>query len=486
MRRKAIAGKVTLPGLKTPGGLIGWSVSLALVVACGVIAPSDATGFPTKDAPISLSSTAQRIEPTSGPRIQPIVATLPLSKPSPTPTPTATSTPVSTSTPIPSPTATPSPVEQSEKHLNAGLSLLEEERLDEAIGAFTEAIRLNPENSRAYTGRGRANAALSQLRPAIDDFSQAIRIDPQFANLYRFRGMAYGLLGQHSHGLLDLDEAISRDPQSAESYFQRGVAYLAESTRAFSLRQLNLAVQDTSKAILLDPNHGDAYQVRALAYMSLGDLHQAQQDAQYAATLDSKGAVDTVALILERMNAEMAAKRLGDFIGFTRACYSDPQTLAGFSRGDQDAFRRAILQVFGSTSSSSAGQRANLSAFCTFKAQEPITNFFADEDVQTAFVRFLTSPPQTRSSMEAIINRILEERSADPLGPAAAHFQVVFSTPQQAVSAAMQLWLVSAAPRSRSRMQVNIANDWADRFAIHPEEYQTPDQIAAIFEGFKR
>lgn len=188
-----------------------------------------------------------------------------------------------------------------------------------------------------------------------------------------------------------------------------------------------------------------------------------------------------------------AAKRLEDFNRWNRACALHQakvlpvsSVLGQFSNEDERAFRLGVVEVYGTTILSQLTYRANLTAFCRFKAQEPIINFFMAEDVLTAFLRYLTSPPPTSSSIVAQLNLILELRASDPLGPTAAQFQVFFSTPHQAVSAAMQAYIANVAPRQKYDAAAFITNIWASKIALNPEQYLTQDQILAIFGEFTR
>src|SRR5271154_3400910 len=52
---------------------------------------------------------------------------------------------------------------------------------DGAVAAYSEAIRLDPTNSVAFTNRGSAKKAKGDLDGAIADENEAIRLNPQAA-----------------------------------------------------------------------------------------------------------------------------------------------------------------------------------------------------------------------------------------------------------------------------------------------------------------
>jgi len=114
---------------------------------------------------------------------------------------------------------------ESEKHYNAGVELQEQGRLEEAIGEYDEAIRLDPQYALAYTNRGAAYAYLGEYQEAIADFTRAIEINPEGALAYYNRGFAHKLLGEKAQAIADFEKVITltADPQlieMAEQYIE--------------------------------------------------------------------------------------------------------------------------------------------------------------------------------------------------------------------------------------------------------------------------
>jgi len=153
----------------------------------------------------------------------------------------------------------------------------------------------------------------------------------------------------------------------------------------------------------------------------------------------------------------------------------------------RDVFLRGTAGAFGRElpSFTPAGQQALTGAFNRFQDVSPITNFFPGQEQGQAFQSFLGAPRPTREGLQGGIDRILEGFQASPQGPVGAQFQARFGTPQAAASAAIQPFLAGVAPRLRGSLAGILENQAASRFALNPEQFQTPQQIAGIFNQFR-
>jgi tetratricopeptide (TPR) repeat protein len=187
----------------------------------------------------------------------------------------------------------------------------------EAIGAFTKVIELDPKNEKAFYNRGETYRILGNFRLAIRDYDRAIELHPKDAKPYGPRGVAYGSLGEHRQAIKDYDKAIELDPKDAEIYVARGISYRKLGNYQQSIQdydqaiQLNLkdatvyflrgfsyynlgnywqAIKDYDKAIELDPQYAMAYGARGMAYLKLGDKHKGFEELKIAARLGDEGA----------------------------------------------------------------------------------------------------------------------------------------------------------------------------------------------------
>ncbi|MYA71879.1 tetratricopeptide repeat protein [Candidatus Poribacteria bacterium] len=149
----------------------------------------------------------------------------------------------------------------------------------DAITAYNEAIRLQPDFANAYVNRGLAKEKLGQHESAIMDYSSAIEIDSTLAGAYNNRGSAQRRLGQYFLALEDLSTAIQLDPRYVKAYVNRGNA-------KNSLGHPNEALEDFNTALALDPDSAEAYNNRGVAKAALMQLPDAIEDFNTAIELN--------------------------------------------------------------------------------------------------------------------------------------------------------------------------------------------------------
>ena len=117
------------------------------------------------------------------------------------------------------------------KHLVTAEYLQADGRLEEALVEYNTVIRLDPESAVAYRARGFAHDRLGELRRtfetvspdlrcphcqarrlferAIEDYSAAIRLEPEDFKAYWGRSIAHDHIGQHMRAAFDHNRAVT-------------------------------------------------------------------------------------------------------------------------------------------------------------------------------------------------------------------------------------------------------------------------------------
>jgi len=142
---------------------------------------------------------------------------------------------------------------------------------EQAINDFTKAIKLEPKNAVNYRERGRVYSYKKDYGKSITDYNQAIRLYPNDAKAYFGRGVIHNYKGDSNKAIEDFNQAIQMDPNNALAYAERGYAY-------YNNGYDGEAIEDYSQAIRLEPNYALAYASRALIYYKNGYFDNAIED----------------------------------------------------------------------------------------------------------------------------------------------------------------------------------------------------------------
>lgn len=113
---------------------------------------------------------------------------------------------------------------QAAPQSHQGLLLLEEKRYKEAIELYDWSIQLQPDNDRAWYGRGDALANLGRYEEALSSFNQAVKLNSEHAEAWTFRGVVLIHLKRYREALESCDRALAIHPQDQEAWTFRGVA----------------------------------------------------------------------------------------------------------------------------------------------------------------------------------------------------------------------------------------------------------------------
>ncbi len=152
-----------------------------------------------------------------------------------------------------------------------------------AIHAFSQAIKLVPDNAIYHNNLSTAYKHIGQLDLASQHLHEAVRIAPNNAETYNNLGALQYSQGQITAAIPLFEKAIRLNPNNWEAHYNL----------ANSLIKSELVMQAIShyQAVLrLDPNHANANVNLAMAYVSLKDYTSALPYLQRAAAANPQHA----------------------------------------------------------------------------------------------------------------------------------------------------------------------------------------------------
>ena len=151
----------------------------------------------------------------------------------------------------------------------------------EAVVAFEQAVKIDPNYSEAYRGLGGSYLNLGNYKTAIDYLDKAIEINSQDEKAFQNRGLSYHNLDNYLKAIENFSNAIEIKIDYWKAYYARGQSY-------FSLEKHQEAIVDFTKAIELGFEDPSPFYLRGLSKQSLDDVQGAIEDFTKAIELDPK------------------------------------------------------------------------------------------------------------------------------------------------------------------------------------------------------
>lgn len=113
----------------------------------------------------------------------------------------------------------PTPVDIYEK----GLTLFNQERYEEAIAAFEEAINLKPKVAIAWISRGVALERLKLHAEALASHEQAIQLEPDNFLAWYNKGVQLQELGRYQEAIVAHEHALKLQPNDIDTLYNLGI-----------------------------------------------------------------------------------------------------------------------------------------------------------------------------------------------------------------------------------------------------------------------
>jgi tetratricopeptide (TPR) repeat protein len=153
-------------------------------------------------------------------------------------------------------------------HDNLGNTLLQQNKVDEAITHFQEALQIKPDYAQAWYNLGNALLQKGQVDEAITHFQKALQIKPDYAGAYNNLGYALLQKGQGDEAIAHFQEALQIKPDYAQARYNLGYALLQKG-------QGDEAIAYFQEALQIKPDYAEAWYNLGYALFQKGQVDEA-------------------------------------------------------------------------------------------------------------------------------------------------------------------------------------------------------------------
>lgn len=155
-------------------------------------------------------------------------------------------------------------------HFNAGLTLDELERFEDAIAAYRRALEMEPDDVEAMHRIGADLARLGRYREALDELEAIEQVDASFEPAYCDRILVYGELGEHDRAEETFYLARQYREECPRCYYHMGMSLAAR-------RLFDKAIYCWQRVVDLDDGYPEVHLKLARAHWERGNLEKSRQ-----------------------------------------------------------------------------------------------------------------------------------------------------------------------------------------------------------------
>lgn len=159
-------------------------------------------------------------------------------------------------------------IHQGEQLTQKAFEAIEKGDFAQAEAYWTNLVEQFPTNPAVWSNRGNVRVIENKLDEAIVDFNQAIELAPNATDPYLNRGSAFEEKKLYQQAIGDYNKVLEIDPNDAMAYHNRGNVEAAQGL-------WQEAIADYQKALEISPNFAFANANYALALYQTGQQEQA-------------------------------------------------------------------------------------------------------------------------------------------------------------------------------------------------------------------
>jgi tetratricopeptide (TPR) repeat protein len=154
--------------------------------------------------------------------------------------------------------------------------------MEAAIKDYTEKIRRNPSDAKAWESLGNCHAQCGKLELAITEYNQSLRLKPDVW-VYLYLGDAYQAMGKNQQADETYRKALKLKPDFGYAYERCGNNYAAQGKYQDAIKECTSAIGKVNV-----PDEADIYESRAISYFRIKEYGKAWADVKMCRTRGGK------------------------------------------------------------------------------------------------------------------------------------------------------------------------------------------------------
>jgi tetratricopeptide (TPR) repeat protein len=138
----------------------------------------------------------------------------------------------------------------SKAHINLGIGLERNGKLEEAVAQFAQALQLDPQSARAHCNLANTLAEQHQFEAALRHYAAAIDIEPSYSKAYQNAAATLYELRRFDQAIALLERAKEVSPDDPDIYNSLGLCWAREG-------RMPQAIECFRQALKLAPGHAE-------------------------------------------------------------------------------------------------------------------------------------------------------------------------------------------------------------------------------------
>ncbi len=138
----------------------------------------------------------------------------------------------------------------------SGINLQQQMNIDSTINELRKIVSQDPKNLNAWIKLGNILMDTNRYQEAIEAYSTALKLDPKNVNVRVDMGTCYRRIGKPEIAVKEYDRALKIAPRHIQAHRNKGIVL------AFDLKKNKEAIKEFQTYLTLSPNAPDAAQIR--------------------------------------------------------------------------------------------------------------------------------------------------------------------------------------------------------------------------------